>query len=167
MGKYIGKLNLSEKERAVLQEAYRTTSNRRIAQRIQCVLLKARGMKSWEIKEVVLLSENQISHWVHTYVQEGLEGLMAWRYKGKQCALDESQQAILKQALEQRLFSKAVEVKAYVSETLHQTYSIRAIQYLLKRLGYSFKKTKRLPGKRPDLEAQAAFKKNTSSSELS
>jgi transposase len=124
-------------------------------------------MKGRQIKDVVLLSENQIGHWVRTYMQEGLEGLMAWRYTGKPCALDESQQAVLKQALEQRLFSQASEVQAYVSETFHQTYSIRGMQYLLKRLGYSFKKTKRLPGKQPDQKAQAAFKKNTSSSEPS
>lgn len=159
MGTYICKLSLSEKERAALEEAYRTTSNRRLAQRVQCVLLKAQGMKARQIKDVVLLSENQIGHWVRTYAKEGLEGLMAWRYKGKPCALDESQQAVLKQALEQRLFSKALEVQVYVSETLHQPYSIRGMQYLLKRLGYSFKKTKRLPGKQPDLEAQAAFLK--------
>lgn len=163
--KYIRKLDLSDQERAALKEAYRSSPNRRIAQRIQCVLLKAQGMKANQIKEVVVLSENHISHWVRTYVEEGLDGLMVWRYKGRPCDLDSSKQEILKEALEKHLFSTSLEVQAYVSDTLAQCYSLRAIQYLLKRLDYSFKKTKRLPGSKVDLEAQEAFKKSTSSSE--
>ncbi len=167
MNTYIAKVNLPEEEQAALEAAYRTTSKRQIARRIQCVLLKAQGWKARDIKDVVLLSENQISHWVRTYVQEGMEGLLAWRYAGRPCELEASQQAQLTQALEARLFSTASEVQAYVSQTLHQDYSIRGTQYLLGRLGYSFKKTKRLPGKAPDVETQEAFKKNTSTFEPS
>jgi len=163
--KYIRKLDLSDQERAALERAYRFSPNRRIAQRIQCVLLKAQGMKASQIKEVVMLSEDRISHWVHTYIEEGLDGLMVWRYKGRPCNLDSSKQEILKEALEKDLFSTSLEIQFYVSDTLGQNYSLRGIQYLLKRLGYSFKKTKRLPGSKVDLEAQEAFKKNTSGSE--
>jgi transposase len=131
---YIRKLDLSDQERAALKEAYRSSPNRHIAQRIQCVLLKAQGMKANQIKEVVMLSENHISHWVQAYVEEGLNGLMVWGYKGRPCDLDSSKQEILKEALEKHLFSTSLEVQSYVDETLGQSYSLRAIQYLLKGL---------------------------------
>ena len=44
MGKYIPKLSLTEEKRAALEAAYRTPSNRSIAQRIQCVLLKTQSL---------------------------------------------------------------------------------------------------------------------------
>lgn len=165
MSKYIRKLNLSDQERAALEQAYRCSPNRQIAQRIQCVLLKSQGMKNSQIKEIVMLSKDRISHWVHTYLEEGVDGLMVWRYKGRPFDLDSSKQEILNEALEKHLFSTSLEVQSYVDETLGQSYSLRAIQYLLKHLGYSFKKTKRLPGGKIDLQAQEAFKKSTSSSE--
>jgi transposase len=66
------------------------------------------------------------------------------------------QQAMLKVELKTRIYNTAAQVIAWVEEQLGVIYSIRGMQALLKRLGFTYKKNRLVPSK-ADPEAQRQF----------
>lgn len=63
-------------EITALHERYSATSERRIAERIQCVLLKAE--KHWEHQEIAAflnVSAATITDWLRLYLEAGLDRL--------------------------------------------------------------------------------------------
>lgn len=66
------------------------------------------------------------------------------------------QQEILKLELKTRIYHTAGQVIAWVEEQFKVSYSLRGMQTLLKRLGFTYKKNRLMPGK-ADPEAQRQF----------
>ena len=72
---------------------------------------------------------------------------------GKKSRLTEEQQAVLKLELKTRIYNTAGQVIAWVEEQFKVAYSLRGMHALLKRLGFTYKKNRLMPGK-ADPEAQ-------------
>jgi transposase len=66
------------------------------------------------------------------------------------------QQEMLKIELKTRIYNTAGQVIAWVEEQFNVGYSLRGMQTLLKRLGFTYKKNRLMPGK-ADPEAQWQF----------
>ncbi|MDY6935617.1 MAG: IS630 family transposase [Spirochaetota bacterium] len=75
------------------------------------------------------------------------ETLLKNNYKGKSSYLSQGQQAELSKHLENSIYSDAKSIVEYVKETFNIVYSPKSIVSLLHRLGFVYKKTKRVPGK--------------------
>ena len=75
---------------------------------------------------------------------------------GKKSWLTVEQQEVLKLELKTRIYNTAGQVIAWVEEQFKVSYSLRGMQTLLKRLGFTYKKNRLMPGK-ANPEAQRQF----------
>jgi DNA-directed RNA polymerase specialized sigma24 family protein len=68
--------DLPQEETAVLRARYKATRDRRIADRLLCVLLKAE--KHWSHQEIASflgVNVDTVTDWLHVYLDGGLERL--------------------------------------------------------------------------------------------
>ena len=156
MTKQIRQLELSPEEKKALKARYEETNNRRWQERIQCVLLKHQGMTLEAISDVLPYSVNRISHWVRTYIAEGLDGICVWGYSGSSRHLSEEQQQALRAHVTQTSYSRVKDVVAWVENQWGITYSEDGMRGMLHNLGFSYQKGLIVPGK-VDTQAQALF----------
>lgn len=154
----IRKLDLAPETLANLEVRYKATRDRRVAERLLCVILKAKGHTHQEIAGILLVTLNTVSTWLHCYVTDGLEALCQIDAGGSTPQLTDAQLAELQTELDRRLFQTAAEVTEWVSKHFGLTYSERGMQALLQRLGFTFQKARLIPSK-ADPEAQAEFLK--------
>jgi len=75
---------------------------------------------------------------------------------GKKSWLTVAQQEVLKLELKTRIYNTAGQVIAWVEEQFKVSYSLRGMQTLLKRLDFTYKKNRLMPGK-ANPEAQRQF----------
>lgn len=147
MSKHLASLTMSTPDRKILQHAYKQERDRRIAERLQCVLWYADGRPLPTIRRLLLVGIKTLKHWIRTFVAHGLEGLRTWRYRGQTCQLTDAQWAEVDQELTRIPYRRAHEVATFVNERFGITYSDRGMQALLRRKGYRYIKTRLVPGK--------------------
>jgi len=129
---------------------------RRYADRIKALLLWDKGWTFEEISEVLLLDESTIRRYRKWYEEEGLERLLNDDWGGSERRLTEEEEATLTEYLSEHLCSTTTEVCEFVKREFGVEYSLRGMQCVLARLGFVYKKTKRVPGK-ADAEKQKKF----------
>ena len=81
---------------------------------------------------------------------------MRHQLPGKKSRLTVEQQETLKLELKTCIYNTAGQVVAWIEEQFNVSYSLRGMQTLLKRLGFTYKKNRLMPGK-ADPEAQRQF----------
>ena len=160
----IRELTLSAETVTDLEQEYKAQRDRRVAERILCILLKAKHRTHQEIADILLITTNTVSEWLHCYVAHGLETLCQMDAGGRAPQLAEAQLNELQTELDQHLFGTAAEVAAWVWKSFGVTYSERGMQALLQRLGFTFQKTRLIPS-RADTQAQEDFLKAIHSTE--
>ncbi|MBI5652351.1 MAG: transposase [Chloroflexi bacterium] len=154
----IRELNLSPETIADLEMQYKATRDRRVAERILCVILKAQHRSHQEIADILLLTTNTVSAWLQCYHTEGLETLCQMDAGGSAPQLTAAQLSELATELDQRLFNTAAEVADWVFKRFGVTYSERGMQALLNRLEFTFQKTRVVPSQ-ANVPAQEDFLK--------
>ena len=78
------KVNLNKKEKQRLQRAVRSrTSSQRLIMRAQIVLLAGEQVPNGEIAERLEINKNTVGLWRNRYVEEGFEGLLKDRPRGR------------------------------------------------------------------------------------
>jgi transposase len=148
--------NFTEQERFILLEAHRACIGKREADRIKAIILLAKGWALQQVEEALLLDERTILRYKKIYKEEGIDALISNSYQGGFFKLSAEQLAKLKVVLDTHLFGSAAEVCEYVKNEFKITYTPEGMVQTLHRLGYSYKKTKVVPGK-VDLEKQKEF----------
>jgi transposase len=81
---------------------------------------------------------------------------MLHQLPGKKSWLTVEQKEVLKIELKTRIYNTAGQVIAWVEEQFKVSYSLRGMHTLLKRLGFTYKKNRLMPGK-ANPEAQRQF----------
>jgi len=97
-----------------------------------------------------------LSSYVRKYKTGGIKQRLATHYKGRQNKLSRKPLETLCDELESKIYLTTSAVIESIKNTFSQSYSLSGMRGLLKRLGYSYKKPKRVPGN-PDVEAQQEF----------
>lgn len=87
-----------------------------------------------------------------------MERLLNYAWGGSECRLSEEQARELTEHLSKYLCSTTGAVCTRVLKRFEVEYSLGGVQHVLHRLGFVYKKTKRVPGK-ADAEAQRTFVK--------
>jgi transposase len=151
-------LTLNDDQHAELVRRYKTETNLRLRDRLQCVLLKAEGRTNRDIACILLTSEHTVNDWLDRYDAGGLEALCRWETGGSDGFLSAEQVQRLTEELDQHGFGCAKQVCAWVEEQWGILYSERGMRDLIKRLGYSRQKAHLVPAQ-ADEAAQAAFLK--------
>lgn len=126
--------------------------------KIKAVYLLGSGWRIKDVMEALLIDETTARHYFNTYKQNGLDGLLETNYRGSAGFLSDNEESELDEHLESHPCMNTQEVIAHVESEYEITYSISGMNNLLKRLGYSYKKARQVPGK-ADRAAQAEFTK--------
>jgi transposase len=127
-----------------------------MADRLRVVWLKAEGYKHHVIAHLLQMSINSVTNSLRRYLAGGLDAVCATKYQGKQARLTAGQQEILKIELKTHIYNTAAQVIAWVEKQFEVSYTVRGMHTLLKRLGFTYKKNRLMPGK-ADPEAQRQF----------
>ena len=146
---------LSREQHEVLTEAHRAERNKRQADRIKTILLDA-GRSYAEVAKILLLDDSTIRRYETEYQESGLDTLLDDDYTGGTGSLSSVQEQELKGHLQENLYHRAKDISEYVKQKYGVSYTSEGLVHLLHRIGFSYKKTKQVPGK-ADPQKQRAF----------
>jgi len=118
--------------------------------------MKIQGHTHQQVAEVLLVSVNTVSRWVGVYVDEGLEAVCTMHWQGDPGELSTEQLEALESELRSKTYRNAKQVQDYIAKTFDVEYSVRGVQDLLHRLGFTYHQSA-LIASRADPEAQERF----------
>ena len=156
MSKRLKPLVISASELEQLQVQYKQERDRRIAERILCVILYAQGYDLKEIRRILLVGVRTLKRWIRTFSAQGIAGLRQWGYAGQDCNLSDAQWAEVEEELARKPYHYARDVAWFVKDRFGIEYSERGMQDLLRRKGYRHNKARLVPGK-ANAEEQRQF----------
>ena len=148
--------DLSPEEQQVLEEAHLAERNKRQADRIKTILLLHDGYGHAEIASILRLDDSTTRAYEREYKTGGLDGLLTDHFKGGVSKLTIDQECEIEVHLVEHTYGSAKEVCGYIEKRFTVSYTPQSAVPLLHRLGFSYKKTKQVPGK-ADPEKQRAF----------
>ncbi len=152
----VRQLTLTDEQCKELQQRLRQTKDRKTADRLRVILFKADGYKNHVIAHLLQMALNTVGECIKRYLAGGVDALCQTHYQGKQPRLTKEQQESLKIELKTHIYNTADRVIAWVEKQWRVTFALRGMQMLLKRLGFTYKKNRLMPGK-ADPEAQRQF----------
>jgi len=144
---------LKDDEVKKLESLHKKIKDGRIRDRIKCIVALSRGYSFEEIEEILLIDERTARRYFKIYKDKGEEGLLILNYEGKKPKLSQEQEEELKEHIRNNLYSRAIDIMKYIKDKYNITYTREGVVILLHRLGFSYKKTKAIPGK-SDVEKQ-------------
>jgi len=147
---------ITPEECEIMIEAHRAERNKRQADRIKTLLYLDEGKTYEEIARLLFLNDSTIRRYETDYTEGGLDNLLEDDYTGGASSLSVAQEEELNAHLRDTLFHRAKDVTEYVIQQYGVMYTAEGMVHLLHRLGFSYKKTKQVPGK-ADPEKQQAF----------
>lgn len=147
-------LELSKHAIKDLQKAYKQERERRRAERIQCIILIAKGMALDTVRHVLFVGIKTLKKWIETFRMQGLDGLLTWGYTGQSGHLTDEQWAEVERELDTNFYRRAHEVAVFVNRRFQVKYTERGMQALLRRKGYRHIKTRLVPGKVDEAKQQ-------------
>lgn len=145
---------LSEEKLKELTDLHKTLKDKTNADKIKCLILWGKGWKWEDIKEALLINEGTIHHITKSYKEHGLKYLLGKKYKGNNRKMTDEQEKSLCRYLDKNLVITAKQVCDYVKKRFNAIYTANGMVKTLKRLGYVYKKPKRIPSKLPSVEKQ-------------
>lgn len=148
--------HLSKEEVKELRAAHRAERNRNASYKINAVISLGTGWKLKDVKEALLLDDENLRCYVKKYQSSGITELLETHYLGRQANLDKSQLKVFCEKLDSNIYLTTGAINEYVKETFGIEYAASGMRDLLHRLGFTFKKPKLVPGN-PNREAQEDF----------
>jgi len=149
---------LSKEQKNKLLRELRLEKSRRYAERIKVILLLDQGKTYKNIAEYLFLDQGTIANYRKRYKEGGLEKLIIDEYSAKRCFLTEDQMLELTLHLESRIYLSVKEIVAYIEDAYNVRYTISGATKLLKKMGFTFKKPKPVPGKADKSKQQGFIK---------
>lgn len=147
---------LTPSELAELRVAHRQARDIRAAYRLNAVILLGQGRTVADVADALLFDPETVRHYFKKYREGGVERLLRMSYVGSEALLDAAQLSELDAHLRGRLHPTAQSVARWVEERWGVRYTPSGMTAVLRRLGYSYKKAKAVPGK-ADVARQEAF----------
>lgn len=147
---------LSKEQKNELLRELRLEKSRRYADRIRVILLLDQGETYKNIAKFLFLDEGTIANYRQRYKEGGIEGLIVDDYSAKNCLLTEDEMMELSLHLESHVYLSVKDIIGHIQKTFGVKYTISGATKLLKRMGFSYKKPKPVPGK-ADKEKQQDF----------
>ena len=127
--------------------------------RMNALLLLDDAWETARVAQALFLDERTIEEYRRLYEKSGASSLGAFGYKCNPFSrMKEEEIAILKAHMASLMYMTSQAVCDYVERSFGHAYTPNAMTKLLKRIGFSYKKPKRLPAK-ADRAAQEVFLK--------
>ena len=131
-----------------------------VHRRMNVLLLLDDGWAAERVAEALFIDAETVREHRRRYESEGAAGIERLSYQGADSDLAPWQQAALGVELDRRIYLTANEVCAFVKARFDIAYTANAMSKLLGRLGYVYKKPKKVPAK-ANAEAQRRFLSET------
>jgi transposase len=147
---------LSAQEVIILREAHRASRSKKHADRIKTILLLNIGYSYSEVAKVLFLDDTTTRTYFSEYQKGGLDELVEDKYEGRLSFLKLDEQKELVLYLDENLQHTIKEIVNFVKLKFKVSYSVEGMTNLLHKLGFTYKKTKIVPGK-ADLQKQKVF----------
>ena len=146
---------LSHKQRDDLGRRYKQTSERRISERIQAILLLDAGQNREQVARILRVNPKTITRWLQIFVRSGIDTLCTLQSGGNEPNLTAAEQQQLIVWLDAGVRSTK-EAIAWVETTFQVSYTESGMCKLLQRLDYRYKKPAPIPAS-ADPAAQQAW----------
>jgi len=147
---------LTKDQIALLRSLHRTLRDKRLAYRVNAVILLGSGWTAAQVAQALLVDETTVRNWFQKYQQGGKDELLSMNYQGKEPSLTTDQQAELARHLDENTYLTSKDIRHYIEKTYQVKYSVTGVKELLHRLNFVYKKPKHVPGKLDPVK-QAAF----------
>jgi len=138
---------LTPDQRAELLHELKVERHAKYSDRIKTILLLDQGITYQSIALHLFLDEGTIRNYRKRYVDGGILGLVTDTYSGKRSHLTDKEKEQLSNYLQSKICMDTKEVAAYIQKSFAVTYSISGVTALLHSMGFTYKKTKPVPGK--------------------
>jgi len=138
------KIELTEKEKLVLEARHRSERDKHVCDRIKAVLLRAEGWTVARIAQALRVNKDTIRRYLHAYIEEKK---LSHANGGSSSHLDEKQTWELVRHLESTTYDKVLDICAYVEATYCARYAISGMTCWLKKYNFVYKKPKFVPAK--------------------
>lgn len=148
--------DLSPEQISELRIAHRKEREKRPADKIKAVILLGTGWTLQQVSEALLLDEETLRGYVSRYKSGGLKKLLKAIYMGRAAILTADERNWLSVHVENNIYAKASDIQWSLYQYTGRRLSIRTMTRTLGQLGFSYKKTKLVPGK-ASAEAQRKF----------
>jgi transposase len=143
---------LSDREISELRWQHKMCKQRRQADRIKAILMLQSGLSFEEIADYLLLDDDTVRRFYHTYKDQGLSGLLRDDYRGGAPFLNLFQQKLLVGHLTSHTYASTKEICSLVKKQWDIGYSVSGMTDLLHRLNFTYKKPRLVPGKADEKE---------------
>ena len=147
---------LTPEQRCELLHELKVEDQAKYSDRIKVILLLDEGKRYKDISDFLFLDEGTIRNYRKRYVEGGILGLVTDTYSGKRCHLTNKEKEQLSNYLQSKICMDSKEIVAYIQKNFGVIYSISGVTALLHSMGFTYKKTKPVPGKAKK-EAQELF----------
>ena len=149
-------LLLTPSDRAHFLAMLRRQTNSAVHRRMNALLLLDDGWTAEQVAQALFIEAETVREHRRLYASSGRAGVERLAYVGHAPVLTTEQSAALGAELSGRLYLTAKAVCGFVAKRFDLTYTAHAMARLLGRLGFVWKRPKRVPAK-ADPEAQRAF----------
>ena len=147
---------LDKKSLLELRRNHRLTKSKRKSYRLNALILLGQGWTYQEVSNALLLDEKTLMSYIDRYREGGVSRLLEDDYESHNGLLSKSEEQLLIQHLEETTYRRIEDIIAYIDTEFDVTFSRSGATALLHRLGFSYKKPKKVPGKF-DQHAQDKF----------
>jgi transposase len=131
---------LDSKQRKDIERRRRQASDKRIFSRLSALLWLAEGMTQQQVASRLGVSSRQVCKWVRLFRGSTLDAFCTLNYRGDPGKLRPPQLERLKAEIQKGRFHTARQVRDWIAQTFHHSYSESGIKDLLHRIGASFHK---------------------------
>ena len=127
-------IELSDIQRAELEQGYRTSTNPTFSRRCHIILLKSQPRSSKSVAEIVGTNQLSVNRWLDRYEAVGIAGLQTRPGQGRKRVLDEQRdgEAVRKAVQSER--QRLSQAKQILEEELDKSFSLRTLQRFLKNV---------------------------------
>ncbi len=140
-------MNLRSSELALLKEIRSNTRDKRIFVRCSTVIAHEAGLSHEAIAISLDIGLRSVHRYLQIYERHGVDGLVEFKYTGRDQYLNPQQLHFLNEELGENLYTSTEQIQAFILEQWGIEYSRSGVRDLLHRLKYVYKKTKIVPGK--------------------
>ena len=138
---------LTKDQRKELLRELKQEDKARFSDRIKVILLLDEGRKYSDIAAFLFLDEGTIANYRKRYVEGGIEELLDDHYQGGTHKISNDELLELQLHLTTIIYQNTRDICEYVKKKYRASYTLSGMIALLHWMGFSYKKTKGVPGK--------------------
>lgn len=136
---------LTPKQVDHLKRMHKKQRDRRMAYRINAIILLGTGWTLSQVSEALLLDTETLRTYVKKYREGKIDEVLELHYKGRECRLSDDEKEELKNHLTEYTYTDVKSIIDYVEKVFGVSYKKTAMRDILSQLGFVYKKPKLVP----------------------